>query len=467
MAAAVNCFLPTSVTYAGGGKSTINLGNAVSFYDFQSSLNVDVSMSFSIDMFSLTFAAEYARYTQVQRYSQSFYYIESVTLPTAIIQPAGYGTDALNAAGKAAYAKGPQNFRDVCGNRLVQQVHLGATLAAALKINLASYYDSVTFKANIGISWGSIASATAKIAQMVSQYDLSGSFEISAFQLGGDPTQLAKLFNSTRGEPYFVSSCSLSNLNACNGIVDSILNYAANAFPSQIDFKNGTVLGHANATGWTMMDVSEFGLNAGVSVLTSDIIAARTALGDLYKAQQANSTFVKHLLATPFVNSMTADTVRNLRVANTALDANLALLSNTTVDGPLGCYMEPVNCPAIKQNLLAKVTPVDTGFLDQMNRGFIVSSDVATYYCGNLCVGTSDAGLFPADSIDWMYYTRSGSASKTAVHITGNVFSVAIAGHQCPYAHKLEGYDRYEFSACSCDQICPGVITFIVSENPL
>ena len=491
MAAGLSCFVDGTITFQGGGKSTIYFGNTVAFSDIQKTLNVDVSGSLSIDLFSAQASASYAKYIEEKQYSQAFYYSETISLPTQQFQPAHYGINALNEIGQEVYNAGPQQFRDVCGDKLIQQAHLGATLIVAMMIDFSSSYDKQTFDSHAGGSWGDILSVAATIKQISTQYKVAGQMEFSAYQSGGDATELAKVFSSGPSH-YYITSCSLSNLDACNSVIDGVLNYAANNLPAQIDFKNGTIYGSASTLSYTYMDVSQFGLNAGTSVLNDTIIASRQHLGDIYKAQESYSVFVNHILSSPFASYMATQTVNLLRIAKNSLDKNVALLENENSGAP-SCYFYPTKCTANEAALMPQLDAVDTKFLDQMMaRGFVVNAELN--YCYNT-IGESTimhTFMFPTDNYSTSYFISTAPSLKLFVVTTETTLNIAGTSRQCPIATKTVGDSSYEIPECPCSpstcsgghcaldlganynygwdcptDSCAGSLIFQIADNPL
>jgi hypothetical protein len=93
---------------------------------------------------------KYARDIKDDSFSKSFYFLQNVELPTTFFQLDGYGLGALTKYGKDVYDAGPEQFRKVCGNRLVTEMHQGAALYVTLKIHFTSHYYKKTFDSHSG-----------------------------------------------------------------------------------------------------------------------------------------------------------------------------------------------------------------------------------------------------------------------------------------------------------------------------
>jgi hypothetical protein len=109
-----------------GGKSSLNLGNTQTYIQVQGALGITAALNANIFLFSVDINAIYAREIQDDDYSLSFFFIQSVDLPTQAIQPINYGLNALNDFGQGVYNAGLDVFRNICGDQIVTMVHLEA-----------------------------------------------------------------------------------------------------------------------------------------------------------------------------------------------------------------------------------------------------------------------------------------------------------------------------------------------------
>jgi len=373
----VPCINTGPKIYNGDSKSVIYFGDSRSFEEFQKDLNVEVSESGSIGLFSEDISASYARHVKNTAYTESFYYSEKIDLPTEIVYPAGLREKALNEFGKSAYQEGPDDFRSICGDQVILQNHLGAGLHVSLKVHFNSIDDKNTFTANAGAKYGNMLSVSGKIAQVVSEHQIKGEIEVSALQVGGDASQLGKIFTSGPN-PYAITSCSLDNMTACQNTINGVLAYAAGEFPNQINFQNGKVLGSAASQGYTFMPLSDLKLNTGNSTLTPEIEAARKQLGDLYLHTQNEHVFINHILESPIFNSFYNDVKEELKETNNALISNTKLLDNLD-SGAMRCYNHPKQCIETLNNINNKSLPVDEFFIYQIKNSYNFGVDV--YNC--------------------------------------------------------------------------------------
>ncbi|MBX9705995.1 MAG: hypothetical protein K5Q00_07040 [Gammaproteobacteria bacterium] len=410
MATGYRCVVqdPSLFSYVGGSKSVLSLGDLRDFNQLQQDLNVDVSAKGGYGMFSGSTNASYARQVEDDNYSEGFYYDEIVSLPTEIYTPNGFGSQMLNSFGQQAEQADTtgQTFRTYCGDQYVMQTPLGARLIVTFKLDFASSKDHETFDANIKGGMGSIFSASASVSNMVNQYNLHGSLSVYALQEGGDASQLAKIFGGpTCVGHYCVSTCDLNNLNACQGIIDGIISYAANDFPAQIDFKDGQVTGSAVPLSYTMGTYA--GVKDGQTVVTDAIKQARIQLGNIYEQQLQEYTTLSHLLTSDVMTAYQAPGYREeMQSMADTLNANLSLLVAPDT-GVSACYSDPSDCvksdgTGIATDLLNSLSPIDQQAYNQFSLSYHVFDESVLY------------DLIPVDDNDKYAAFHSGTEILTA-----------------------------------------------------
>lgn len=447
------CLNNGTKTFSGDSKSTIFFGDSRSFEEFQKDLNVDVSASASIGLFSGDISASYARHVKETTYTQSFYYSEKVLLPTEIFHPNDYGEKALNPLGLSIYQQGPDHFRAACGDQLVQQNHLGAGLYVTLKVNFNTLDDKSTFTANAGAKYGSMFSVSAKISQVVSQHNIKGQLEVSALQVGGDVSSLAKIF-SQGPNPYAVTSCSLEDLSSCQKTITGVLAYAANSFPDQINFQNGTVLGSAASEGYTFMPMSLLGLKVGNSIITPEVEGARNELGNLYLHIQNEQIFVTHILESTIFNSFFNDVKDQLKKTGNDLSTNIKLLDNLD-SGVMGCYNSPEECVDILHNMTQKLIPINEDFIDQIKNSYnfeITVNDCFGWHkpkCGPMNSGASIAMIVDKEGhFKWDYLGNN----NTLTILENNDGTISLGINGIPQYKEIQStkLGQYEIHDAPC-----------------
>lgn len=230
----------------------------------------------------------------------------------------------------------------MCGDQYISQSELGATLIATLTVQFNSHSDKTNFTLTAGAKFGSIASVSTTIKDYVQKYQIKGGTTMSALQIGGDASQLAKIFNSGP-DPYAFASCSLEKMDNCSKIITGVIGYAADKFPDQIDFKNGKVFGNAEALGYAHTDFSDLGLDVGPTIINATIESLRKQLGDLELHSKNIQTYVTHLTNSLIFNDFNASIKEKIKETSNNLEANLKQLEDAKT-GALACYTAPENC---------------------------------------------------------------------------------------------------------------------------
>lgn len=351
MAADFSCFANGTITTSGAGSNIIEFQNAMSFTEIQKALNIDVTAKTGIGPFSADASASYAKYVQDDFYSQSFYYYEQFFAPTLKFNPTTYGTALLNEFGQGVYSQGPETFRLVCGDEIVSEIQGGISLYASMKIKFNSEYDKQTFQAHAGVTYGDMISVSANVKSVVTQYNLNGEVDISAFQQGGDAIQLAKIF-SKDSNSYYVTSCSLSNLEACQSTINGVISYAANNLPNQSSSYEPLL--------YTMKDITELGINTGNTTITPEIEEVRLQLGTMYANQTEQSLVVNHAIASQYGQYLPF--LPELKGIGYNLTSNLQILNNQQ-SGVFACYQTPLQCIQIAEKIFDSLVAIENPYI--------------------------------------------------------------------------------------------------------
>ena len=150
----------------------------------------------------------------------------------------GYGrAGALTPDGLRAYGSGDKpdpDFGITCGDMFINSFKVGAQLVLSIKLKFSSHEKKKEFDLKFGANYASFASISIDIKKVVDQTNSTGSMTILAYQNGGNPVELAKVFNSTCGTGYCAASCSMLKLTDCDSAITGLLKYAINVFPTQV-----------------------------------------------------------------------------------------------------------------------------------------------------------------------------------------------------------------------------------------
>lgn len=83
----------------------------------------------------------------------------------------------------------------LCGDHYITSYQQGALLTMGLNIKFSNSNAKKEFEEKAGATFGDIVRAAESIKSVVTEYQITGSVIIQAFQMGGEPSQLAKILN--------------------------------------------------------------------------------------------------------------------------------------------------------------------------------------------------------------------------------------------------------------------------------
>ena len=92
---------------------------------------------------------------------------------------------------------------------------------------------------------------------------------MQAYQLGGNPSQLAKKLDQKCGEHYCAAACNITSLDNCIGVIDRLLKYASGSFTSQVSVADNRGLSAFPIGFATLADLKWIGLKPPKSVITA------------------------------------------------------------------------------------------------------------------------------------------------------------------------------------------------------
>lgn len=349
------CVNPDNYRYVGNSESVLNLSDAKSFSEIQQDLSLSLSSSFSYGLYNASVDADFANSIKQDDFSETFYFDEKITLPDKVFTPAGFGVDALVDSVKPYY-KDPATFHQLCGDKFVYRIHEGALLVAAVKVHFASRQAKSTFDASISGGISSMVDAEADISQTIKSKGLQASISVYAEQIGGDHTQLAKIFGEPTSKGYPILNCSLDNLGDCDKAMGKIVVYAKNDFPEQLKFTGGDT-DHAAPLGYEYMDYVRLGLTAGQAIASPEVEAARKDLGEKYMDYNALQSHVNHLLTGAYGQTLDATYREQLQRISDELKQNISAI-NDEDEGAPACFNDPNSCVAIQRKVEGKLQPL-------------------------------------------------------------------------------------------------------------
>lgn len=352
---------PSPITQVRG---IVNLNTAMTFQELSNSLQIDISASADIGMFSFDATSSYMRSVVDTDYSFSLNYYQSVEADIPLTLN-GYGKDLLTPIGQSVYQNGTNPyFSLVCGDQLIDSYKTGAILMLAMNLQFSNHVEKEAFSMAIGGSYGGFGSASTKIQTTASQTKIAGTVSIRAFQVGGDPAQLSKILSADAQGVYYSVSCSIQNMSSCNGAISGLLNYASQNFPSQVSATNNTGMTSYPVGLTTSIPIKTLGLTLSSSFVSYPVKKAREALSSAlneneYYIEKFNQLLNKY----PVTWNQTSNLYKTAAKLYADVNANMQAPMDPQTGG-IVCYTDLANCPANADALLQSLRKISQGDLD-------------------------------------------------------------------------------------------------------
>ncbi|MCC2625519.1 MAG: hypothetical protein K0R14_1392 [Burkholderiales bacterium] len=269
----VNADDPSAIVLS-NPQGSIDFTDAVSAQEIGSLLNTSISGSADFGLFSVSLAAKYTRDSMDTRQSINFNYVQSMAAD-ATFTVKGVGNNILSSSAQSLLAEGNDAFTNVCGNSIVQSAKEGAVLIVNVSIQFANAASKEQFEGEASGSIAGIGSIKGAFEHSEQSSTKNATFAIKAYQLGGDPTKLAKIFGSPGPQGYNVVTCSATNLDSCQAIINDVIAYAQNDFQTSVNFKDPSTLFTYD---FSTREYSRFGVEASLTPLTPAEQAAKNYL---------------------------------------------------------------------------------------------------------------------------------------------------------------------------------------------
>lgn len=373
----------------GNMQSTIFLTQTIDHNELAKILNIDISANGGWGLFSSSASASYLNHTEDNQFTENFSFMERYYVNTLLdISSLPANISALTTNAADLYTKaGIKSFTDRFGDTFITELPLGAMLITNVQLNFATALDKQKFDATIGGKVSSIFSAALSIENAITKSKVKGFVEISAYQIGGNPEELPKIFTKKADQGYYLTTCSLENLSDCRNVINGIIEYAQVHLRNQINPAsvfgekpqgNLVVVGEPFLTTYT----SKFNLSPAPKI-NSVILKNRLELATIYKNTKINKIFFDHYVASPVSAYFSMDAFKLIKQIQDDLDWNLSLANQF---GAL-CYVsgDENNCGNALDAIKTNSKNIDPQVIDfYRNHGF----NQIALNCNYIPVGT-------------------------------------------------------------------------------
>lgn len=385
------------------------------------SLNLGFNFKGGYAQFSANAALNYIRDNNSNNLAISYNFINMISRKVNIkysLNP----KKILNKDGIEVYKEGSNpKFRLFCGDRLIDSYTEGAFVITTIQVILSNKIQKRQFEASIGTSISGFSDLSAKVINSKSSGLFDGKVVISAFQLGGDPTQLSKIIPTSM-------SCSFNDISKCDEFYNTgISNYLKNSFPSQFNKDDSfTPIGNLSFSPISLVD--DLNMQISPSYITSEIEEARKKLLNLYSNNLANYQALSDVF---YYYPVTLDSLFKKDVHNALkiAEENLFKLQDAKL-----CWTSPNNCIKTYHEIVGNLTK-------QNNRYLIANfSPYAYQFDGHLKTlpsWTFHARFYPSSPTTYILLPLPQSFIKiTQKHLPVNGFNEAGT-----YDYYGQGYD--------------------------
>ena len=380
----MKCLKNGTISYSGNAKSFDDFTTSIFIDEVSQILRVDLSSDIDIGVFSTSDEAEYVRYLKDDTYSLGYYFASKIELPTKIYGPPdpGTGIGVLTGYGQTEYNTSLADFRDVCGDQYIQQITEGGAIIASLRLDFESKYQKSVFIEHTHESFLGIETASKTIEQIAIDYNLNGTLDFSAIQIGGDVGEIAEIFNASKSR-YYINSCAIKNLTSCNEIIGGLLSYSDDLFQHQINYTDGVVTGSPTIMSFDAVNYTTLLLNMSDSVITSEIESARATLAESFWNQTEAQKVYTHVVDSSVGKRLPYYNASKEYMEN--LEANLELFTLDNNQAPLGCFYTPTNCPNVTETIMGELKPYNMSLVNDITNstGYIYQIDwLMKKFCG-------------------------------------------------------------------------------------
>lgn len=228
---------------AGINESSVVFDNSMSQDQLMRALGLSFSAKGRYGVYSGRASAQFAATAREDSFSNVTIYRAQYDFENAMFVPNG----KRSAVGEQVYrAQGHANspvgvWERSCGHEYVSQITKGAQLIISARIDFLSEEDRREFNGRFSIK-GPAWSAKAQLSEAAEKFKDRASVSISAYQQGGDVSQLSKAFSRVdeSDDSSYLIRCSMIDIEACIQTLSQIIRYATedddskNYFPAQI-----------------------------------------------------------------------------------------------------------------------------------------------------------------------------------------------------------------------------------------
>jgi len=315
-----------TTTEVGAGSSNLDFTSISDYEEFKRHLGIQVAFNVNATFFKMNAETKFALNHRETELSRSLLFKVDVRLPNE-----QFDHNGLSEFGQKMYKSGHQCFINACGDQFVFQTERGGSLYIAMKFDFTNSESKKEFFAKLaGGDLYQFAEMNNEIRNASSSVKQSGKVTVSAYQIGGEATQLTNIFGTDNISPFL--TCNLVAFDKCQQAMQNAINYAKSNFANSISSK-------PHLLDYKTVSYKDIGVPMTLQALSSEIIAARKELAYQFEWQYSDLLLTRSWLD-DFADQLTPEAKQYLREIEQALDINIEMLSHAGI----WCFSDLSSC---------------------------------------------------------------------------------------------------------------------------
>lgn len=379
--------------FAGSPSATLNFEQSLTQDQLSKELGFSVGARARFGVVSVAAAAQFQSASASSATSLVSIYSADYTFKSAALS-----TYELTDLGKTL-APNFERWGQTCGDEMVVQVDYGARLFFSIRLDFSSTEDRNSFAASFNIS-GPVYGAEGTFKQASERFQKRVKVTINVLQLGGDVTQVSRVFNFDGGPEVRMGfvSCTLGDFDKCALVLSQAIGYATDtsdpgSFASQLKRFTEQTQPDSPVGLATLRYHTDRYPNRGIFVqpnpiLTAGIKEARKVLTDRFEENLDLYLSSDRLLNR--VSRFTPQQAQNLQQLNGSARQNLDRIETaaaTCFEGQL------TGCPDEVRRLQDELRPVNPSYLTVIPSTFAQICDLHQKAGQQMDAGTTIGAL--------------------------------------------------------------------------
>lgn len=487
------CVNEIGVSFLDGPKSVLLFNGVSSYTEVARELGVDLSVHGKIDLriisASVKGTVKFTNYVKETGYSQSFIFNINAQLPSHRLVLSRYGESALTDTAFKIYKTNPSKFYDMCGDQFVMQESRTASLYISTKLDFITRTEKNTFSIKGSKYLGTILDILRlggdHIVSVITTFRIS--LAIVVLQKGGNIDELRSAVPELTIEAtgFGTFGCTKSSdkdiepeLNRCKDVMNRLLGYASDRFPTSIDVNPNLV----ETADTYRMPYDTIGIKIDPYAPSEKVLQIRAHLKGLYNNLTSEQQFLNNLLyevpvGKQYMNISGVQVGWNYTAIKPEFLAELQRANSTIsraiteiVNKDRMCYDSPAGCTDFMTNL-------NLSIVDVFQRSYIIRSNCnGTIYGPRYTLPIGD-DLYKEDSV----FQSSALIAVYKIVPTPDSITVSLdSGTSCEV--RIERNSQYDlvdvyysnFGGNCASKLCPvgtaGQVVgaeFISTETPI